>query len=72
MPADKEEFYGALEDGVIFKDLLSPIQFNEGILKCRVMKLGEPDDSGRKKPLPTEKIIDIESRYAYFSYRRKG
>ncbi len=52
MPADKEELDSALEDGVIFKELLSPVSFEEGILKCQKMKLGAPDVSGRRRPLP--------------------
>jgi putative selenate reductase len=54
MPADREELENALEDGVIFKELLNPVSLKNGILKCQVMKLGEADDSGRRRPLPVE------------------
>jgi len=60
MPADKEEYERALEEGVIFKPLLLPESFSKtGILKCRRMVLGEPDSSGRRRPLPTEETEEI-------------
>jgi len=55
MPADKEEFENALADGVIFRELLSPVEFfQNGILKCQKMRLGEIDSSGRRRPIPIE------------------
>ena len=60
MPADKEEYERALEEGIIFKPLLLPESFSKGgILKCRRMVLGEPDSSGRRRPLPTEETEEI-------------
>ena len=60
MPADKEEYERALEEGVIFKPLLLPESFSKtGILKCRKMTLGTPDESGRKRPVPTEETEEI-------------
>ena len=50
MPADEDELKEALADGVEFAELLSPMYQNEGKLACGVMKLGEPDASGRRKP----------------------
>ena len=51
MPADEEELALALEDGVEFMELLSPIGVKEdGVLTCRVMELGERDASGRRAP----------------------
>ena len=52
MPADKEEFDNAIEDGVIFKELLSPIEFNHNILHCQKMKLGEVGHDGRREVIP--------------------
>ncbi len=52
MPADREELSLALEDGVEFKELLSPVSYNNGILKCQNMELGAPDLSGRRSPIP--------------------
>ncbi len=55
MPADREEFENALADGVIFRELLSPVEFfQSGILKCQKMRLGEIDSSGRRRPVPVE------------------
>ena len=60
MPADKEEYERALEEGVIFNPLLLPESFSQnGILKCRRMVLGEPDSSGRRRPVPTEETEEI-------------
>ena len=60
MPARAEEIHHAKEDGVIFKFLTNPIRFigdDKGILteaEFIKMKLGEPDESGRRRPIPTE------------------
>jgi putative selenate reductase len=60
MPADREEYERALEEGVIFKPLLLPESFSKsGILKCRKMTLGAPDSSGRRRPIPTEETEEI-------------
>lgn len=70
MPARNEEIEHAKEEGVIFKLLTNPTQFvgdDEGHVKqveCIEMKLGEPDDSGRRRPLPiegSEFTIDIDT-----------
>jgi len=60
MPARKEEVVHAKEEGVEFIFLASPLEFNgneDGWLtsvKLQRMELGEPDDSGRRRPLPIE------------------
>jgi len=60
MPADREEYNRAIEEGVIFQPLLLPESFSKtGILKCRRMVLGEPDSSGRRCPVPTEETEEI-------------
>ncbi len=61
MPADREELDNAIKDGIIFKELINPVSLNNDILKCQVMELGEPDESGRKRPLPVEgKFVELE------------
>ncbi|MBR7060916.1 MAG: FAD-dependent oxidoreductase, partial [Eubacterium sp.] len=59
MPADKLEIDEAEEEGVIYKFLTNPISFNgeNGKVKSitlQVMELGEPDASGRRRPVPVE------------------
>ncbi|EHQ88456.1 putative selenate reductase subunit YgfK [Desulfosporosinus youngiae] len=54
MPADHEELIYAEEDGVIFKELLAPISLTKGVLKCQKMALGQPDASGRMRPVAVE------------------
>lgn len=61
MPAYPEEFKLALQEGVNFYSLLAPESFwSNGILKCRQMVLGETDQSGRRKPIPTDKQMEIK------------
>ena len=59
MPADEEELQMALEDGVIFMELLAPETFEDGKLTCAVMELGAPDASGRRSPVPTGETEEI-------------
>lgn len=66
MPAIEEEIVGAEEEGITFHFLAAPIEFNkEGdkviSMKCQQMELGEPDDSGRRRPVPiADAYFDIE------------
>jgi glutamate synthase (NADPH/NADH) small chain len=67
LPARAEEVHHAEEEGVKFKLLTAPLEFigNDAGwvvgVKCQQMELGEPDDSGRRRPVPIEgKIFDIE------------
>lgn len=53
MPADQEELELAVEDGVEFMELLAPVGLADGELECSVMKLGDPDASGRRSPVAT-------------------
>jgi putative selenate reductase len=48
MPAQHEEQEYALADKVIFKELLSPETWKDGVLTCEVMSLGDYDASGRR------------------------
>ncbi len=59
MPADAEELELALQDGVEFAELLSPEKQENGILTCRRMTLGDPDESGRRRPVETEERVQI-------------
>lgn len=55
MPAQAEEVELAIEDGVEFCELLSPVTYEDGVLTCTMMKLGEMDASGRRGVIPTDK-----------------
>ncbi len=59
MPADEEELELAVEDGVEFCELLSPIGVENGVLKCYKMILGGRDASGRRSPVQTDEIVAI-------------
>ena len=59
MPAEEEELRLAIEDGVIFRELLQPISHRDKTLLCSVMTLGAPDASGRRSPVPTAETVSI-------------
>ena len=59
MPADAEELELAVEDGVRFLELVAPVEQANGKLKCEVMKLGDPDEKGRRSPVPTGEFTEI-------------
>lgn len=59
MPADLEEYDNALKDGVKFRFLANPVSLDGNALLCRVMKLGEPDESGRARPVETDETFTI-------------
>ena len=60
MPARLEEIENAEEEGVIFKLLTNPVRFlgnDQGwvtAMECVEMELGEPDESGRRRPVTKE------------------
>lgn len=60
MPARLEELHHAIEEGVQLELLTSPIAINGDenshvkSMTLQVMELGEPDDSGRRRPVPIE------------------
>jgi glutamate synthase (NADPH/NADH) small chain len=60
MPARKEEVKHAKEEGIEFQVLTAPLEFlddGKGWLtgaRCQKMELGEPDASGRRRPVPVE------------------
>ena len=67
LPARKEEVEHAIEEGIVFKLLNNPVEIigEEGRVKavrCQEMELSEPDESGRRSPVPIEgKINEIEA-----------
>lgn len=65
LPARLEEIRHAKEEGVVFKLLHSPSEIvgENGYVKTlqlEVMELGEPDESGRRRPIPTGEIVDMD------------
>jgi 2-oxoacid:acceptor oxidoreductase gamma subunit (pyruvate/2-ketoisovalerate family) len=58
MPAIAEEVEEALEEGVRVDELVTPVGLGggekHGMLACRRMRLGEPDQSGRPRPVPLD------------------
>jgi len=69
LPARREEVENAREEGIIFKLLTNPLQFigdgqnNVCQMECHEMELGEPDESGRRRPIVkegTEFMIDVD------------
>jgi glutamate synthase (NADPH) small chain len=70
LPARKEEVHHAHEEGVQFKILHNPVEYigdeNGWVkqIKCIRMELGEPDSSGRRRPIPikgSEFTIDVDT-----------
>ena len=69
LPARAEEVEHAKEEGIIFKLLNNPVRilgdenFNVTGMECIEMTLGEPDSSGRRRPVPkegSEFVIDLD------------
>lgn len=69
LPARREEVEHAMEEGIIFKLLTNPVEIlgdengNVRAIKCVEMELGEPDASGRRKPIVkpgSEFVIDVD------------
>ena len=59
MPADELEIKEAEEEGVTYKFLTNPLSFNGedgkvNSITLQIMELGEPDASGRRRPVPVE------------------
>jgi glutamate synthase (NADPH/NADH) small chain len=60
MPARAEEIHHARQEGIIFKLLCAPLEYlgdKQGMVcqvRCQEMELGQPDDSGRRRPVPKE------------------
>lgn len=60
LPARREEVEHAMEEGISFKMLTNPVEIlgdDTGWVKgmyCQEMELGEPDEKGRRRPIPKE------------------
>lgn len=70
LPARVEEVHHAQEEGIIFKLLNNPVQIlgdEKGHvtgIECVEMELGEPDDSGRRRPIEKKGsnfVIDVDT-----------
>ncbi len=70
MPAREEEIHHAEEEGIEFRLLTSPTRIIGDAdgwvtgLECQRMELGEPDESGRRKPMPvpgSEHVIAVQT-----------
>ena len=63
MPADELEINEAEEEGVVYRFLTNPLSFygENGRVKSitlQIMELGEPDASGRRRPVPVEGMTE--------------
>ncbi len=70
MPGRIEEVENALAEGIVFKLLTQPVKIlgdEKGFVKgleCIKMELGEPDESGRRRPIPVKDsnfILDVDT-----------
>jgi glutamate synthase (NADPH/NADH) small chain len=70
MPARAEEAENAEEEGIIFRYLTNPIRILAdgrgwvSAMECIEMQLGEPDQSGRRRPVPkpgSEFVLDVDT-----------
>lgn len=82
MPAQYEELHGLLEEGIPVRELLAPKEVLSGggrmtALRCAKMKLGDPDESGRRRPVeiagaiedvPLDSLIVAISQRGDFSF----
>ena len=59
MPAAEDELLDVLEEGVEFKELLSPVSLDGGRLLCKKMKLGQMDASGRAGVTETADVVEV-------------
>jgi glutamate synthase (NADPH/NADH) small chain len=70
MPARKEEIHHAEEEGIVFTLLTNPTRIIGNSagwvtgIECQKMELGEPDESGRRRPVPikgSEYVIPVQT-----------
>ena len=70
LPARVEEVHHAKEEGIIFNLLTNPVEILEDEkgwvkgIRCIKMELGEPDESGRRRPVEvpgSEFVIDVDT-----------
>jgi glutamate synthase (NADPH/NADH) small chain len=77
MPADEAEIQEAEDEGIVFNFLTNPVRIlGDGgkmtALECVKMELGEPDESGRRRPIPiegSEFVIDADMMIQAVSQR---
>jgi heterodisulfide reductase subunit A-like polyferredoxin len=72
MPAHQDEIDQAQEEGIAFNFLTSPVKLykkgSSSCLQCINMELGEPDESGRRRPIPIKgSEFNIDSDYVIFA-----
>lgn len=65
LPARLEEIRHAKEEGIVFKFLHAPVEIFEkdgyvNGMKFEIMELGEPDDSGRCRPVGTGEFVTVD------------
>ena len=80
MPAEEVEIEEAIEEGVNFKFLVSPIEIVEkdgrvSKIRLQKMKMGEPDKSGRRRPIPIEgeeEVLEVDSVIASIGQQVDG
>ena len=68
LPARREEVEHAKEEGIVFRMLTNPVSLagdengNVTTMRCQKMELGQPDASGRARPVPVpDSEFDIEA-----------
>jgi len=68
LPARLEEIHHTIQENIDFRLLRNPVEFigeNYRVkqVRCEIMELGEPDSSGRRRPIGTNtfEIFDIDS-----------
>jgi glutamate synthase (NADPH/NADH) small chain len=73
-PARAEEIHHAMQEGVAFHWLTSPLELigdaanNVRAMRCEKMELGEPDASGRRRPLPVAgSAFELETDMVIFA-----
>ena len=59
MPADPEEVKMAADEGIKFMFLVNPMKVENGKVTCVQMVLGEPDASGRRRPVETNETVEL-------------
>jgi len=63
MPAFEEEIEETLKGGVKIRFLVNPKEVKEKSIVLQKMTLGEPDSSGRRKPVPVDEFEEIKCDY---------
>lgn len=71
LPARLEEIHHAKEEGIVFQFLTAPLEvlgdsetYQVTGMRCQRMELGEPDESGRRRPVPVEGsefVLDLDA-----------